>query len=444
MSLLHRTHAANDLPELTPEQLAELDALDAALAGDEIADASLTALVRDVRAAAPVLRPEATQHLNERVAARFGTPSAAGRRGLLARYPGQRAGLAATVLIAAVIGGAGGAAVLRQGDSGGYSDLAAPEPASAPGATPADKAAQAESAKAGVGQGELLSTFDDSDAERAAPGASEFRNQMQSAAPASGTGGGAASTAAEKTPVVRSAQALTPSSADRGANRAVERTVDLAVRVKHGELESAAADVSRITRAANGYVSTSTLSMGRGGAGTATFELRVDSTKLDRAIDQLSDLGTVTAQNESSRDITSALDGATARLEDATKERKALLAALAKADSAGQIASLRARIAENRRLRARLDAQRQQVQRRADLTTVSLRLTAPAKGDPTADDGDWTLSDAAHDAWSALRAILGGLLVIVAVAAPFALLGAAGWLIRRRRRQAARERALDT
>ncbi len=90
MSLLHRTRSTDDLPELTPAQLAELDALDAALAGEDIADDALADLVRDVRSTAPQLRPEATQHLNERVAARFGTPvTGARRRGLLARYPGS-------------------------------------------------------------------------------------------------------------------------------------------------------------------------------------------------------------------------------------------------------------------------------------------------------------------------------------------------------------------
>lgn len=445
MSLLHRTRsAADDLPELTPAQLAELDALDAALAGDD-ADPALAELIRDVRAAAPVMPQHATQHLNERVAARFGTPAARGqRRGLLARYPGQRAGLAATVLIAATIGVAGGSAVLRDGSgmtlqSGADDASTIEKKMDGPTAASVEASPPAETLERSVAPETAASTAGGA----AAP--PEFQNRQQ--------GGGAAapernaatadSSTAERLPQVREAQALTPSSADRTTDRAIERDVDLAVRVKHGELESAAADVSRITRAANGYVATSDLSMGSGGAGTATFELRVDSARLDRAIDQLSDLGTVTSQNERSRDITSALDGATARLEDATKERKALLAALAKAESAGEIASLRTRIAENRRLRARLDADLQRVQRRADLTTISLTLAAPSKGDPADDDGDWSLGDAADDAWAALRAILGGLLVAAAVAAPFALIAAAGWLMHRRRRRAARERALD-
>lgn len=415
MSLLHRTRSSDDLPELTPAQLAELDALDAALAGDDIADAALADLVRDARAAAPVLRPEATQQLNERVAARFGmpaasTPSRPGR--LLTRYPGQRAGLAATVLIAAAIG-TGGSALMNGDDAGvGRSEVAVPA-----------------SGEPSPSTQEFQNGFERATAKPADDNAYVVPNASESAASAS--------------PTVRMRSNEGAANADRATGRAVERAVDLAVRVKRGELESAAADVARITRAANGYVSTSTLSTSAGSEGTATFELRVDSARLDRAIDQLSELGTVTSQQESSRDITSALDSAQERLDDATKERRSLLAALANADSAGEIAALRTRIAENRRLRASLDADLQRVQRRADLTTIALTLTAPGKDDPAGDDGDWSLGDAADDAWGALQAILGGLLVAATVAAPFTLLVGAGWLVTRRRRRAARERALD-
>ncbi len=58
-------------PTLTPEQQADLAALDAALRGDSVDDAALATLVREVRAAAPVMAPDARQELNERVAAGF-------------------------------------------------------------------------------------------------------------------------------------------------------------------------------------------------------------------------------------------------------------------------------------------------------------------------------------------------------------------------------------
>ena len=215
------------------------------------------------------------------------------------------------------------------------------------------------------------------------------------------------------------------------------------MRVKHGKLQWASDQVSAITRDAGGYVASSDVTLGQHGSGSANYRLRVASSQLDRAIARLGALGTVVRQNETSQDITSELDSAKARLSDANAERQTLLRALASAKTAGQIAALRARLNDNRTLRASLDAQVKQVQRRADLTTIALTLTAPSANDPTADDGSWSLGDAATDAWHALRAILGGLLVVLAVALPFGLIGAAGSAVYAARRRRARERALD-
>jgi Domain of unknown function (DUF4349) len=445
MSLLHRTHQSDDLPELTPAQLAELDALDAALAGEAIEDDALATLVRDVSAAAPQIAPSAAQQLGERVAGLGG--AAKGRR-LRLPLSGPAPALATAMLVVVLGGGSYAAWRQQQGavDVAAVMD-AAPAESSGSAATAddltnrfSDTDQQAASASA-----KPFARADAESADRAAPEIDRLTPQSRPLETASartapelaesarvpGTNGGAA------------AQLLGSTLAASAKSRSVERSVDLSVRVKNGGIPEASAKVGRITREAAGYVSTSELSLGQHGAGEASFSLRVDSGQLDRAIDRLSGLGTVTAQNESSRDITSAVDSAKGRLRDAEQVRAALLRALAKATTAGEIASLKARIAENRRTRARLDAALQTVQRRADLTTISLTLSAPAKGDPTADDGSWGLGDAARDAWSALRAILGGMLVAAAVLAPFALLAAAGWAVYLTRRRRARERTLD-
>ncbi|MBO9534678.1 MAG: DUF4349 domain-containing protein [Solirubrobacteraceae bacterium] len=442
MSLLHRTDDRHDdLPELTPEQLAELDALDAALLGDEIADDALATLVRDVRAAAPELGTEGTQTLNDRLGVTL--DPAAGRKALRSRLrPGGLlhgpGAVAATMLVVVALGG--GAFVLTTGGS-----------------------------ESGGGVLQSLNTGDDSaDQAASAPSAGSAmpEERAETVLDAGGASSSDSSAAVERDSAAPSSQRLTPSAeidqfsnrlqgatvttprgpvdADRTAGRAVERSVDLTVRVKNGGLPDAGRKVASITRRSNGYVASSEMNLGAAGAGTATFVLRVDSPKLDETIDRLSGLGTVTGQSALSQDITGTLDSAKQQLADARKAREALLKALSKATTEGEIASLRARIAANRRELARFDAGVRRVERRADLTTITLSMDAPAKGDPTADDGSWSLGDAADDAWSALRAILGGLLVAAAVIAPFALIGGAGYAVWSRRRRAARERTLDT
>ena len=58
-------------PTLDPAVAAELEALEAALAGDPAAEPELAALVRDVRAEAPAMAPDFRARLDDRVAGGF-------------------------------------------------------------------------------------------------------------------------------------------------------------------------------------------------------------------------------------------------------------------------------------------------------------------------------------------------------------------------------------
>lgn len=414
MSLLkHRSSSTHDDSHLGPEELAELEALDAALAGESITDEALARLVRDVRAAAPQMRPEPTQQLNAGVARGFGK-GAAPRRTLRLPIHGP-AGVAATLFVVVALTGGTVAALSGRDDSTTVTDMSS--------ASDINQRSNGFQPDVEGGRGEAAASATSSAATDSA---------------ASSTAESPAATESRST----SAAGKTADS-DRTTGRSVERTVDLGVRVKTGKLQEAASRVTGITREANGYIASSDLSLGSKGAGTATFQLRVSSSSLDRAIDRLSALGTVTAQQESSRDITSAVDSAKTRLADARRERTALLAALGKATTAGEIAALRVRIAENRTQIAALDTALQQVQRRADLTTIALTIDAPAKGDPVDDDGSWSIGDAFGDAGSVLATVAGALLVGAAFVAPFALLAALGWGGWAWRRRRLRERALD-
>ncbi len=213
--------------------------------------------------------------------------------------------------------------------------------------------------------------------------------------------------------------------------------------MKSGGLPDAAREVGRIARRGGGYVVTSELSLERRGAGTASYVLRVEAEQLDRVIDQLSDLGTVTGQNQQTLDVTNSLNSARGRLADANAARRALLKALERATTATQVNELKAKIAENRRLRARLTDEVQSIRVRVNRTEVYLTLTAPRSDAPSLDDGRWSLGDAAADAGKALTTILGAMLIGAAAALPFALVVGAAWLLARGRRRRGRERALD-
>jgi hypothetical protein len=362
---------------LDPAVAAELEALEAALAGDPAAEPELTALVRNVRGQAPVMEPGFRARLDGRVAESF---AKAPRR----QRPGRRRNLVPALGVAGCVLAAIVAVALTGGGGGGGSDNASSSSAGAP--TVAREQAQKDAAGS-------------------------------SAAPS----------------------AAAPVAPQAARTRRVERTTRLELTTT--DVQGAADGVVRATQASGGFVQSSQVATGDGN-GSATFVLRVPTSRLDDAVARLSKLGHVRSLQQSAQDITGAFDSAAARLAEARAERRALLRALAKASSTEEISSLRARIADNRRELQRYEAQFKAVRNRANYATVEVDVVGrPHKSQPAPGGGSWSPGDAARDAVRVLEVSAGVALIGLAVLVPLALLGAAGGLAagayRRRRREAA-------
>lgn len=442
----HRTTDAPVAP-LDPSIVAELDQLDAALRGEPITDETLATLVRDVQAQAPVFDATRRAELTDRVDHGFSrrrrptaTPARPTRRG---RVLG--AGAAALVVGAFAFVILGTSAVLKSGD-----DQVETSAAVAPAETPvpidqlsntfeSTSGAPADSVESQSGTGRASSKADSDRLSKLKPAVKDL----------SASGGALASTPSSSSPLTSDQKALADQSLQQFSSssssaRRVERAVDMAVRVRSGKLDEAAARVGEITRAAGGFVATSSVNTGTRGRGIGSFALTVPSSRLDATVGKLADLGTVTRQEQQSTDITGTFDATQARLADAKAERRALLRSLAKATTSGEIASLRSRIADNRSRIATLDAQVGRLRQRSDRTTITLTVNAPA-GDAQAatdDDGTWSLGDAAHDAGRLLGTVTGVLLVGAGALLPLALLGGLAFAGHRLRRRRAREAAL--
>ena len=92
---------------LDPAVAAELEALEAALAGDPAAEPELVALVRDVRAQAPTMDPGFRARLDDRVERGF------------AKAPRSRSGRRRNLVPALGVAGEGGLERLELGGHGG-------------------------------------------------------------------------------------------------------------------------------------------------------------------------------------------------------------------------------------------------------------------------------------------------------------------------------------
>jgi hypothetical protein len=375
-------------PTLDPAVAAELEALEAALAGHPAAEPELAALVRDVRAEAPAMAPDFRARLDRRVESGF--ERALPRRRFASLQPMIPALAVAGCVLAALV-----AVVLS---AGGGSDGASSS--SGGGGAVVDQSAR-------------------------------VKPESSDAAKSSGGSGGSSSG--------RTLQAVPPAPASPSRQRRVERSTRLELTAT--DVQAASDGVVRATQATGGFVQSSQVSTGDGRS-TASFTLRVPTSRLDDALRRLSRLGHVRSLQQSADDITNVYDGASTRLAEARAERRGLLRALAKATTAAQITSLRARIADNRRALQRDQRELDAVRNRANYATIGLELTGVARKHATVPSGGpWTPGDAAHDAVRVLEVSAGVALIALAVLVPLTLVGTAGGFaavaVRRRRREAA-------
>jgi hypothetical protein len=359
-------------PNLDPALAAELEALEAALAGDPAAEPALAALVRDVRAEAPAMEPSFRVRLDDRVAGGFAkAPRRRRRRALVPAF--GVAGCALAAVLAVVL--------IAPNDR-------VETPSSSSGVSTVESQA-ADSAKSSSGSGST-------------------------------------------------ALAPAPAAPAPAGQRRVERSTRLELTTT--DVQKTADGVVRATQAAGGFVQSSQVATGDGHS-TASFVVRVPTSRLDDALARLSKLGHVKSLQQSADDITGSYDAASGRLTEARAERRGLLRALGKATTAQEISSLRARIADNRRALRGYQRDFNAVRNRTNFATVAVDVTGARKQAVTPSHGSWTPGDAAHDAVRVLEVSAGVALVALAVLVPLTLVGAAGGFaavaLRRRRREAA-------
>jgi hypothetical protein len=202
------------------------------------------------------------------------------------------------------------------------------------------------------------------------------------------------------------------------------------------EVAAVADEVVEVTERYEGIVVSSNVNTSAE-RGRASFDLRIPTANLQAALADLSDLASVRERSEGSLDITAPYVGAEQRFADARAEVDALLAQLAEAGSADEVAEVRERVRVARAELAAARAELAELKRRADYSRIAITVV----GDGDADG--WSLGDAADDAVSVLEDIGGATLIALAVLLPLGLIVACAWWLYTRTRRTLRERALD-
>ena len=382
--------------------------LEAALNGDGegvVAD-SWRELRQDVRALAPPMDPEFERQLRARIAERGvrPAPKQPHRRLGWLRWPGRPV-LAGVSVVCTVI------VVML---------IAAPW---RPAGHVVENSVKSTSASARADR--LGPAFGPAESARV-PGTSTDKASSSGA----GASGSASAGAATNAPAASGA-ASTP-------GRVQQLGASISLSATSSEVQTVADRVSQLAASDGGFVQSSHVNVGQG-TGEANLELSLPSAKLNAALASLGRLAPVHAESQSLQDITNTYDAARQRLSDATAERRALLRALSKATTEGQIDSLRERLSQARGAVA---------QARLALGAVSqhastAELEVPVLGDAHAGSEGLTLHRGLHDAGRVLVVTLAVLLIAAAILVPLALLIATLATGRRAWCRYQRERVLD-
>lgn len=430
----------DDAP-LPAEVEAELAALDAALAGEDVPAGmeGLATLVGDLEVEKPSPSMPFGEELNRWAAAGFpraerpggsSAPRRDPRRFLEALTPRRFAYAGGAVAAAVVV-----AVAVAQIDFGGdepATNVAAEE--AAPLTT--EGRSDAETAQ----QNEAPPVIDDEQRDGGAyPGGADLLDGDVAEGLRSGRRDRRALFGlSARTPNAAVLDRLNPNSPARGReNRKVERDAQLTLAAPADEVQDVTNEALGVIDAHDGIVESSQTS-GTEDSARATLQLLIPTRELDATLDELSDLADVRSLSEGTVDITRPFVDAKKRMDGLRAERRSLLAQIETADTEAELDSLKARLADVERVLAQAEAQFRNVQRQAALSSVTLQITSEG-----ADEGDWSLEDALDDAGRVLTVGAGIALISAAVLLPLALIAGIAYFVLSAARNRSRERALD-
>jgi cytoskeletal protein RodZ len=372
----------------------------------------------DVRSVAPAISPEFERELRERIEQRAAAPKQphvrTGVRGSLARVRAWLGSGMRPRLLA--VGGACAAAVVL------VVVLAAPW----------------RSTEYGSASSSSARNVQDAATERSPVKAQAQKYDSSGASAASSV------TAKPETAKVEPTKVATPlgaeqSTSESSSTRVQQRAATLTLAPKPAEVQPVADRIAQLVARDGGFVQSSQVRLQRGSGGEANLQLSLPSTRLSAALAELARLAPTRAQSQSLQDITDEYGAARSKLSDAVAARQALLRALAKAGTQGEIESLRARLSLAAGAVSRARVAFAAVARRGGNSSVEVNVL----GDAHAASDRSTLATALHDAGDVLKVALAVLIVALAVLVPLALLAALGALTWRASRRRLRERALS-
>lgn len=237
-------------------------------------------------------------------------------------------------------------------------------------------------------------------------------------------------------PYVRGADDLT-----NLKNRAIERSSQITLGTEPEQVGKASSEVFDVVHDYRGVVLSSRTSDGSAAHAEAKFELLIPSGKLGDAMAGFSRIGEVRSRHEETDDITAPTVSTGEQLEDSRARIDSLLGQLSEAETESEREAVERELRGERSRAAALQASLDNLERRASLSRVSLRIVG-GEGISNDEGGAWGIGDALDNAGNVLGVAAAVTLLALAVLAPIALVALLIWLGRRTYLRRSRQAAL--
>lgn len=215
----------------------------------------------------------------------------------------------------------------------------------------------------------------------------------------------------------------------------VVKNADIQVQVKRGAFDRAWNRALNVASRYGGFVTNSSTQQTDNRISSGSFTLRVPAPKLDAALKDLRELGTLKALTTSGNDISAQIVDLDARIRALQAEQAQLVELLGKAEKISDILPIRTQLQNVQQELESLRGQKKGFQNQVDYATVNATIFEPNAAPQPLDDG--IIVRAWRTAVSAGLTIVAGTLVVLGGLIPLALIALAVWLVvaaaRRRR-----------
>ena len=201
----------------------------------------------------------------------------------------------------------------------------------------------------------------------------------------------------------------------------VVKTASLSLSVSDARVAKVTDSVSSVAAQYGGFVASTQRDSGE--AKSSVVTIRVPAAHFDDALVALRKLGKVSDEEVGGEDVTGQLVDLAARLRSLQAQEQALNTLMARAATVGETLQVAQAVADVRTQIEQLAGQQHQLADQADYATITASVLGPQAVNPAEPNPEPVLVQSVQRAAGATLAVLGGLVVVLGVVLPLALLG---------------------